>query len=93
MGRPHGTESSGEVRGHQFTATPISTVVRMLFLATWSSLGASMERAELGFSKVRIFQRVEDRVKGTGYSEGPRDLPRWVGREGKDESDHAQWGQ
>lgn len=64
VGLPHGTESSAEVGGHQFTVTPISTVVRMLFSATWSSLGANMESAELGFSKVRIFQRVEDRGKG-----------------------------
>lgn len=27
-------------------------------------MGANMERAELGFSKVRIFQSVEDRGKG-----------------------------
>ena len=55
---PSKAEGSVEVCGHKFNVNPIRVVVSMSFSATLSCLGDSMEKADLGSTEVRIFQRL-----------------------------------
>lgn len=57
-GLPSKAESSTEVSGHEFKVNLIRMIVCMFFSRTFSSLGASGQRAEGSCTKVKIFQRV-----------------------------------